>query len=264
MNSEMKTYPCDLSDSEWQLIIPHLPQTGLVGRPRTYDWRSLINGMLYVLRTGCQWRYVPERYASWQAVYRAFVKLGREAFWQRLNQWLSIEIRLEAGREARPSAAVIDSQTVKSSPTASYHGYDAGKKTKGSKRHILVDTLGLLIAVVVHSASLVDCKGAKLVFEQAATTEQGRELEVIWGDGGYDRICGYEAANSYDWRLEVLERPAGSKSFVVIKKRWVVERTFSWLVANRRLARDYERKAAPSEAFIYLAMCRLMLKRLTK
>ncbi|HEX2915115.1 MAG TPA: transposase [Chloroflexia bacterium] len=131
-------------------------------------------------------------------------------------------------------------------------------------RHILVDTLGLLISVVVHCASTVDCLGAKQVFDQAAQSEQTKRLEQIWADGGYDRLTSYAAANDHAWHLEVLQRPEDSKSFVVIKKRWVVERTFSWLVANRRLARDYERKSEHSEAFIYLAMCRLMLTRLTK
>jgi putative transposase len=264
MNTEMKTYPSDLSEEEWQLIIPHLPANSLIGRPRQYQWRNIINGICYVLRTGCQWRYVPKEYASWQAVYRGFAKLGGQDFFHQLNDWLTVEVRLEAGREAAASAGVIDAQTSKSSPTASFHGYDAGKKTKGSKRHILVDTLGLLISVVVHCASTVDCRGAKLVFDKAADTQPASRLEHIWADGGYDRIMCYEAANDHDWRLEVLERPAGTKSFVVIKKRWVVERTFSWLVANRRLARDYERKSCHSEAFIYLAMCRLMLARLVK
>jgi putative transposase len=198
------------------------------------------------------------------SVYRGFVKLGGQAFFQKLNDWLSVEVRLEEGREAQASAGVIDAQTIKSSPTGSFHGYDAGKKTKGAKRHILVDTLGLLIAVVVHCASTVDCQGAKLVFDKAANTSPVERLEQLWADGGYDRIMCYEAANDHSWRLEVLERPTGSKSFVVIKKRWVVERTFAWLVANRRLARDYERKSSHSEAFIYLAMCRLMLARLVK
>ena len=264
MNTLEKTYPSDLSFAEWQLIIPHLPEISLIGRPRRYDWYSIINGILYVLRTGCQWRYVPREYASWQAVYRGFVKLSAGGFFQKLNDWLSVEVRLEEGRQARPSAGVIDAQTVKSSPSSSFHGYDAGKKTKGSKRHILVDTLGLLMAVVVHCASTVDCRGAKQVFAKAANTAPTERLEHIWADGGYDRVMCYEAANDHDWRLEVLERPTGSKSFVVIKKRWVVERTFAWLVANRRLARDYERKSTHSEAFIYLAMSHLMLARLVK
>ncbi len=268
MITEKKTYPGDLSEMEWQLIMPHLPEPGLIGRPRLYEWRAILNGIYYVLRTGCQWRYVPqsEGWPPWQAVYRGFKKLGGLDWYQRLNESLSVEIRLQAGRAAQPTAGVIDAQTIKASPTGSFHGYDAGKKTKGSKRHILVDTLGLLIGVVVHCASLVDCRGAKLVFDRTATVphEQASKLEHIWADGGYDRVCAYEAANDHDWRLEVLERPAGSKSFVVIQKRWVVERTFSWLVANRRLARDYERLPQHSEAFIYLSMCRLLLIRLTK
>jgi transposase len=127
-----------------------------------------------------------------------------------------------------------------------------------------VDTLGLLLGVVTHCASIVDCNGAKLVFDRASESTQTASLEHIFADGGYDRICAYAAANEHDWRLEVLLRPADGKSFVVIKKRWVVERTFGWLVANRRLARDYERLPQTSDTFVYVAMCRLMLRRLIR
>jgi putative transposase len=264
INKTLKVYPSCLSEEEWQLIMPHLPTDNLVGRPRTHDWHDILDGIFYVLRTGCQWRYVPKEFPPWQSVYRYFRKLGDSGWWQQLNETLAVEIRLKAGKNTTPSAAIIDSQTVKSTPTGSFHGFDAGKLTRGSKRHILVDTLGLLIGVVVHCASIVDCNGAKLLFDRASQNLLAGSLEHIWADGGYDRICSYEAANKYDWRLEVLLKPAESKSFVVIKKRWIVERTFSWLVANRRLARDYERLPKTGEAFIYAAMCKLMLARLTK
>jgi putative transposase len=176
-----------------------------------------------------------------------------------------VEYRLQQGREAEPSAGVIDSQTAKSTPTSSFHGYDAGKKTKGTKRHILVDSTGLLLCVVVHCASIVDCRGAALLFERVGETGAvGKRFEHIWADGGYDRVTTYGDANEHGWRLEVLLRPEGAKSFVVIERRWVVERTFAWLTANRRLARDYERKAANSETFIYMEMCHTLLTRLTK
>ena len=181
MNSEKKTYPNALSGEEWQLIIPHLPEASLVGRPRKYEWRVVFNGIFYVLKTGCQWRYVPHDIAPWQVIYRGFRKLGGLSFWQKLNEWLSVEVRLEEGRAAKPSAGVIDSQTIKSTPTSSHHGYDAGKKTKGSKRHIIVDTLGLLVGVVVHCASIVDAQGAKLAFERTAQSEQASQLETHLG-----------------------------------------------------------------------------------
>lgn len=264
MNTEHKAYPSCLSNEEWQLIIPHLPVPSPLGRPREYEWRQILNGICYVLRTSCAWRYVPRDFGSWQAVYRGFQQLGGLDFWEKLNAFLSVEIRLEANREVLPSAAIIDSQTAKSTPTASYHGYDAGKKTKGSKRHILVDTLGLVLAVVIHDAAIVDCNGAKQVFEQAARQPNTARLELIFADGGYARTTSYLAAHQQGWQLEVLERPPDSHSFVVIQKRWVVERTFAWLVRNRRLARDYERLPKSAVNFIYLAMCRLMLARLTK
>lgn len=257
-------YPSALSEEEWQLIMPHLPADNLLGRPRKHDWRDILNAVFYLLRTGCQWRYLPVEFPPWQSVYRYFRKLGDNDWWQHLNDTLAVEVRLKAGHTVTPSAGIIDSQTVKSTPTSSFHGFDGGKRTKGSKRHILVDTMGLLIGVVVHCASIVDCNGASLLFEKAHTNLSAASLEHIFADGGYDYVLCYAAANEYNWRLEVLLKPAERKSFVVIKKRWIVERTFGWLVTNRRLGRDYERLPKSSETFIYAAMCKLMLARLTK
>lgn len=183
-------------------------------------------------------------------------------FWEKLNHSLNAQYRTKIGKDPQPIAASIDSQSVKASPTGSHHGYNAGKHIKGSKRHILVDTLGLLISVVVHSAGVQDYHGAKLVFERAKALKVSEQLELVWADGTYDRGGASEAAEKCGWKLEIVKRSDDIKGFIVLPKRWVVERTFGWLMHCRRLVRDYERRAETMEAFIYMSMCRLLVKRL--
>jgi putative transposase len=262
MEKTRKAYPSDTTAQEWQLIMPYLPEKSLTGRPMKWEWRAVIDGIFYVLKTGCQWRYLPGDFPPWQTVYRYHYRLIKEEFWRKFNDKLSVEVRLGQGREAQPSAASLDSQSVKASDTASFHGYDAGKKIKGIKRHIMVDTQGLLITAVVHSAREQDYDGAKLVFERAKAIGRTDRLELIWVDGIYDKARVYEAAAEQGWKIEVVKRSDDVKGFVVLPRRWVVERTFSWLMMQRRLARDYERKAVMAEGFIYMSMCRLLLARL--
>jgi len=260
-------YPTDLSDAQWlilePLLLPLLCLSGR-GRPRQVNLREIVNAINYVLRTGCAWRLLPHDFPAWQTVYGYFRRWRDNGLWEKLNDALRQSVREQVGREAEPSAAIIDSQSVKTSAVAGERGFDAGKKVKGRKRHILVDVMGLLLAVYVHPADTQDREGAKGLLTRAKAKGFPR-LQLVWADGGYSGLLlAAWTLVMTGWLLTIVERAAGQVGFQVLPRRWVVERTLAWLGRYRRLSKDYEVLPQTSEAWIYVAMVNLMLKRLTQ
>jgi putative transposase len=254
-----QSYPTDLSNKQWKLLENMLPPPEQLGRKRSVNLREIVNALCYLARSGCQWRMLPKEFPKWQTVYYYFSRWRETESFVALNQKLRQKIRFLAGKQANPSAAIIDSQSVKTDEQAQLKGYDAGKKVKGRKRHILVDTLGLLLKAKVLSADIQDRDGAKMLFSEIK--EQMPRLQLIWADGGYRGKLIVWIAVECLWILEIVKRNDRLKVFKVLPKRWIVERTFSWLNRNRRLSKDYERKPTSAEAWIYLSMSILMLKR---
>lgn len=254
-----KTYPTDLSDEQWKLLSLMLPPPERLGRNRSVDLREIFNALCYLARSGCQWRLLPEGFPAWQTVYYYF-RLWRESEWFIvINDRLRQKLRQRAGKNQFPSAAIIDSQSVKTDEQAAAKGYDAGKKVKGRKRHILVDTLGLLLKAKVLTADVQDRDAAQILLTEIK--DQMPRLSLIWADGGYrGKLIEWVAVQCL-WILEIVKRNDPLKMFVPLPKRWIVERTFSWLNRNRRLSKDYERKTQSAEAWLYLSMSILMLKR---
>ena len=255
-----KESPSDVTDSQWDYIKELIPPAKTGGRPRSLDMRQVINAILYVTVSGIQWRMLPKEYPKWKSVYHYFRLWRKEGIWKRIHDTLRARERQRNGRHKHPTAGSLDSQSVKRSAIGGQHGYDAGKKIDGRKRHILVDTMGLLIAVVVTAASVSDPAGARLLLR--TLDGAAKKLRLIWVDGTYRGSLLDWVADRFRFRLSPVLRPAGDKGFVLLPKRWAVERTFAWLVMHRRLSRDFETLPETSEAFIHVAMIRLMLRRL--
>src|SRR3712207_5174412 len=288
---ESRRYPTDLSDDEWRCISSHLPEPIRQGRPRLHSLRAILDAVFYVLKSGCPWRLLPRDFPPWKTVYDWFRKWRIDGTWERLNAELRQRLRARLGRNPQPSASIVDSQSVRTTGVGGKErGFDPAKKAEGRKRHLLVDTEGLVLEVRVHNAKVPDEDGIKLLLESAS--DRLGHLLHLWVDAGYQGRGRRWAEEVLGMSVEVVRKPPkpipekvaevwarewakegkevdwqklmAPRGFRVLPRRWVVERTFAWICHNRRMSKDYERLCATGEAFVYAAMTRLMVRRLAR
>jgi putative transposase len=260
----VRRYPSDLTDAEWEWLEAETPQPKRRGRPLKHPRRLIFNAIFYIARSGCAWRMLPKDLPPWQTVYGYFRQWGHLGLWVQWHHLFREFLRYQSNRTPTPTAAIIDSQTVKSGDQAGLRGVDAAKKINGRKRHVLTDTLGFILQALVTPADVQDQDGAKVLLEPVLRGL--RRLQIIWADSKYgvhwliDWIRGQRPYGKL--HLEVVSKAPGQKGFSVLPKRWIGERTFGWFIKSRRLVRDYEVRTDHSEAFIYIVMTRIMLRRL--
>lgn len=254
-----KRYPSDLTDEEWEQIAPLMPKPGRRGRPREIDFREVINAVRYLVRSGCGWRMLPIHFGPWQTVYGWFRELARRFLFQTIHDVALMLDRERAGREASPTAGVIDSQSVKAPAAHGTRGFDGAKKIVGRKRHIAVDTDGRLLMVNLTTADISDSAGAQALLD--AVHKRWPGVKHLFADSAYDRRQLLEKAAFLDFTVEIVRRTEAA--FVVLPRRWVVERTFGWMTRYRRLVRDYEARMDVSHAMIDIAMAGLLIRRTT-